>query len=153
MMQFLVGLVVLFFSVCASCMTITKAQAQKTVQGPAEYFTGKVSVTPLFQASEPAKGSGARVEFTPGARSNWHTHPMGQTLIVTKGEGRIQAEGEPVQIIREGDVIWTPPGQKHWHGASQKTGMTHLAIQENKEGKVVEWMERVTDEVYQGSKK
>jgi quercetin dioxygenase-like cupin family protein len=122
--------------------------SQPSNKGPADWFTGTVRVDPLFQAHDPARTSGASVTFEPGARSAWHTHPMGQTLIVTAGCGWVQAWGEPVQEIRPGDVIWTPPGQKHWHGAKASTAMTHIAIQEALDGKVVDWLEKVGDDQY-----
>jgi len=122
--------------------------SQPSNKGPADWFTGTVRVDPLFQAHDPARTSGGSVTFEPGARSAWHTHPMGQTLIVTAGCGWVQAWGEPVQEIRPGDVIWTPPGQKHWHGAKASTAMTHIAIQEALDGKVVDWMEKVGDDQY-----
>jgi quercetin dioxygenase-like cupin family protein len=109
-----------------------------------------VRIDPLFQAKESTHASGAYVTFEPGARSAWHTHPLGQTLIVTAGVGRVQIEGGPVEEIRPGDVIWIPPGRRHWHGASPTTAMTHLAIQEHLNGKVVDWMEKVSDEQYAG---
>ena len=115
-----------------------------------EYFTGTVRLDPLFEAPNPARVRGASVTFEPGARTAWHTHPLGQTLIVTAGCGRAQREGGPVEEIRPGDVIWFPPGEKHWHGATATTAMTHIAIQEALDGKVVEWMEQVSDEQYQG---
>jgi quercetin dioxygenase-like cupin family protein len=132
----------------ASALRITRAGSQPSARGPAEYFTGTVRIDPLFAASAPARGSGAAVTFEPGARSAWHTHPLGQTLVVTAGVGRVQAWGGPVEEIRPGDVVWTPPGQKHWHGASPTSAMTHLAIQEALDGKVVEWMEKVSDAQY-----
>ncbi|RKH05518.1 cupin domain-containing protein [Corallococcus carmarthensis] len=129
-------------------MSITRGGSQPSRKGPAENFTGSVRVDPLFQANAPARTAGAYVTFEPGARSAWHSHPLGQTLIVTAGSGRVQRWGGPVQEIRQGDVIWTPPGQKHWHGASPTTAMTHLAIQEQLDGKAVEWMEKVSDAQY-----
>ncbi|NOK37174.1 cupin domain-containing protein [Corallococcus exercitus] len=132
----------------AQGLSITRGGSQPSSKGPAENFTGSVRVDPLFQANAPARTSGASVTFEPGARSAWHSHPLGQTLIVTAGSGRIQRWGGPVQELRQGDVVWTPPGQKHWHGASPTTAMTHLAIQEQLDGKVVEWMEKVSDAQY-----
>jgi quercetin dioxygenase-like cupin family protein len=129
-------------------MRITRSGTQPSQKGPAEWFTGSVRVDPLFQASDPSRASGASVTFEPGARSAWHTHPLGQVLIVTSGVGRVQQWGGRVEEIRAGDVVWTPPGVKHWHGASPTTAMTHIAIQEALDGKVVEWMEKVTDEQY-----
>ncbi|TIN49719.1 MAG: cupin domain-containing protein [Mesorhizobium sp.] len=129
-------------------MKITRVGSQPSGPGPADYFTGAVRIDPLFQASEPARVGGASVTFEPGARTAWHTHPLGQTLIVTAGLGRVQREGAPVEEIRPGDVVWIPPGVKHWHGASATTAMTHLAIQESLDGKPVEWLEKVSDEDY-----
>jgi quercetin dioxygenase-like cupin family protein len=122
--------------------------AQPSIKGPSEWFTGTVRIDPLFQAPDPALVQGASVTFEPGARTAWHTHPLGQTLIVTAGCGRAQRWGGPVEEIRPGDVIWFPPGEKHWHGAAPTTAMTHTAIQERLEGKVVDWMEQVSDEQY-----
>jgi len=132
---------------------ITRRGEQASRQGPAEYFTGSVRIDPLFEPSAPARASAASVTFEPGARSAWHSHPLGQTLIVTAGAGRVQRWGGPIQEIREGDVVWTPPGQKHWHGASPTSSMTHIAIQEYDGGKNVEWMEKVSDEEYEASPK
>jgi quercetin dioxygenase-like cupin family protein len=129
-------------------MRITRAGTQLPAKGAAQNFTGAVRVDPLFGANAPSRTSGAYVTFEPGARSAWHSHPMGQTLVVTAGAGRIQSWGGPVQEIRTGDVIWTPPGVRHWHGAAPSTAMTHMAIQDNADGKVVEWMEQVTDAQY-----
>lgn len=129
-------------------MVITRAGSQASSQGPAQYFTGSVRVDPLFGAHPPAATTGAYVNFAPGARSAWHTHPAGQVLVVTAGTGRVQQWGGPVQEIRVGDVIWTPPGVKHWHGAAASTGMTHMAIQNVVKGKNVEWLEKVSDEQY-----
>ena len=131
-------------------MEIKRNGAQASTKGPAEYFTGTVRIDQLFKAPEPARASGAYVTFEPCARSNWHTHPLGQTLIVTSGCGLVQSWGGPICVIRAGDVIRCPPGEKHWHGASPTTAMTHIAIQEELNGKVVDWMEKVTDEQYQG---
>ena len=122
--------------------------AQPSQKGPADYFSGMVRIDPLFQATGPSRVSGGSVTFEPGARSAWHTHPLGQVLIVTSGFGLTQCWGKPVVKIRPGDVISCPPGEKHWHGASPTTAMTHIAIQEALDGKVVEWMEKVTDEEY-----
>ena len=122
--------------------------SQPSARGPAEYFTSTVRIDQLFKAPSPARASGAYVTFDPGARSNWHTHPLGQTLIVTAGCGCVQSWGGPIKVIRPGDVIWCPPGEKHWHGATATTAMTHIAILEHKDGKNVEWMERVTDAEY-----
>ncbi|TIM65697.1 MAG: cupin domain-containing protein [Mesorhizobium sp.] len=129
-------------------MKITRVGSQPSGPGPADYFTGAVRIDPLFQASEPARVGGASVTFEPGARTAWHTHPLGQTLIVTAGLGWVQREGAPVEEIRPGDVVWIPPGVKHWHGASATTAMTHLAIQESLDGKPVEWLEKVSDGEY-----
>lgn len=129
-------------------MKITRVGSQPSGPGPADSFTGAVRIDPLFQASEPARVGGASVTFEPGARTAWHTHPLGQTLIVTAGLGWVQREGAPVEEIRPGDVVWIPPGVKHWHGASATTAMTHLAIQESLDGKPVEWLEKVSDEQY-----
>jgi quercetin dioxygenase-like cupin family protein len=127
-------------------MKIKRNGSQPSAKGSAEYFTGTVRIDPLFEASEPARVRGASVTFEPGARSAWHTHPLGQTLIVTAGLGW----GEPKEEIRPGDVISCPPGKKHWHGATSTTAMTHIAIQEALNGKVVDWMEKVTNEQYLG---
>jgi len=129
-------------------MEIKRGGSQPSRQGPAEYFTGTVRVDPLFQAPDPARVSGASVTFEPGARTAWHTHPLGQTLIVTFGLGWVQREGGPVEEIRPGDVVWFPPGEKHWHGATPTTAMTHIAIQEALNGKAVDWLEKVSDEQY-----
>jgi quercetin dioxygenase-like cupin family protein len=129
-------------------MEIKRSGSQPSGKGPADYFTGAVRLDPLFQAPDPARVVGASVTFEPGARTAWHTHPLGQTLIVIAGCGWAQREGGPVEEIRPGDVVWFPPGEKHWHGATPKTAMTHLAIQEALNGKTVEWMEKVSDEQY-----
>jgi quercetin dioxygenase-like cupin family protein len=129
-------------------MEITRSGSQRSGRGPAEHFTGTVRIDPLFTAPEPARVLGASVTFEPGARTNWHTHPLGQALIVTAGCGFVQSWGGPVRKIRPGDVVWCPPGEKHWHGATTTTAMTHLAILEQKDGKSGDWMERVTDEQY-----
>jgi quercetin dioxygenase-like cupin family protein len=129
-------------------MKITRNGAQPSGRGPDAWFTGTVRVDPLFQAEEPARVAGASVTFEPGARTAWHTHPLGQTLIVTAGVGRAQREGGAVEEIRPGDIVWFAPGEKHWHGAAPTTAMTHIAIQEKLDGKVVEWMEHVTDDQY-----
>lgn len=131
-------------------MTITRSGARASGKGPETNFTGNVSIEPLFPANSPARTSGASVTFEPGARSAWHTHPLGQTLIVTSGTGWVQQEGGEKQEIKPGDVIWTPPGVKHWHGATATDRMTHIAIQEALGGKVVEWMEKVSNEQYKG---
>jgi quercetin dioxygenase-like cupin family protein len=124
--------------------------SRPSARGPAEYFTGTVRVDALFKAPAPARASGAYVTFEPCARSNWHTHPLGQTLIVVSGCGCVQSWGGPIRTLRPGDVVWCPPGEKHWHGASSTTALTHIAIQEELNGKAVEWMEKVTDDQYNG---
>jgi quercetin dioxygenase-like cupin family protein len=129
-------------------MDIKRNGSQPSRKGPAEYFTGAVRVDPLFQAPDPARANGASVTFEPGARTAWHTHPLGQTLIVTLGLGWVQCEGEPVEEVRPGDVIWFPPGERHWHGATPTTAMTHIAIQEALHSSTVDWMEQVSDEQY-----
>jgi len=129
-------------------MEIKRAGSRPSVQGPAETFTGRVRIDPLFQAVEPGRAAGAYVTFEPCARSDWHTHPLGQTLIVTAGCGLHQRWGGPVEEIRPGDVITVGPNEKHWHGATPTTAMTHLAIQEALDGKPVDWLEKVTDEQY-----
>jgi quercetin dioxygenase-like cupin family protein len=129
-------------------MQITRSGAQPSGKGPAEYFTGTVRIDPLFSAPDPARAAGASVTFEPGARTAWHTHPLGQTLIVTSGLGWVQRDGGPVEEVRPGDVVWFPPGEKHWHGATANTAMTHIAIQERLDGKAVDWMEHVTDGQY-----
>ena len=129
-------------------MEIKKAGSQASAKGPGGWFTGTVRIDPLFNAPDPAFVAGASVTFEPGARTAWHTHPLGQTLIVTAGVGRVQREDGPVELIFPGDVVWFAPGEKHWHGATPTTAMTHIAIQEKKDGKVVDWMEHVTDQQY-----
>lgn len=129
---------------------ITRAGSTPSSKGPADWFTGAVRIDPLFSAPAPARAAGASVTFEPGARTAWHTHPLGQTLIVTAGLGRIQREGGPVEEIRPGDVVWFGPGEKHWHGASPDVGMTHTAIHESLDGKTVEWLEPVSDADYAG---
>jgi quercetin dioxygenase-like cupin family protein len=129
-------------------MDIKRIGSQPSAKGPAEWFTGTVRIDPLFQAPDPALVQGASVTFEPGARTAWHTHPLGQTLIVTAGCGWAQRWGGPIEEIRSGDVIWFPPGEKHWHGATPATAMTHIAIQEKLDGKVVDWMEQVGEEQY-----
>jgi quercetin dioxygenase-like cupin family protein len=130
-------------------MEIKRNGSQPSNKGPDEYFTGTVRVDPLFQAPDPARVAGASVTFQPGARTAWHTHPLGQTLIVTAGSGLAQRWGGPMEVIRPGDVIWFSPGEKHWHGAGATTTMTHIAVQERLDGKVVDWMEKVSDEQYE----
>jgi len=129
-------------------MIITRNGSKPSRKGPADYFTGQVRVDPLFQADAPARVVGASVTFEPGARTAWHTHPLGQTLVVLSGCGRAQHEGGPVEEIRPGDVIWFPPHERHWHGAAPTVAMTHLAIQEQLDGKTVDWMGHVSDEQY-----
>ena len=129
-------------------MEIKKAGSQPSNKGPADWFSGTVRIDPLFQATSPARVAGASVTFEPGARTAWHTHPLGQTLIVISGCGRAQREGGPIEEIRPGDVVQFAPGEKHWHGASPTTAMTHIAIQENLDGRAVDWMEKVRDEDY-----
>jgi len=129
-------------------MDIQRCGSQPATRGTADYFTGTVRIDPLFRAPVPARAVGASVTFEPGARTAWHTHPLGQTLIVTAGCGRAQRSGGPVEEIRPGDVIWFAPGEKHWHGASPTTAMTHIAIQEQLDGKTADWMELVSDEQY-----
>ena len=131
-------------------MDIKRCGSQSSVEGPAEWFTGTVRIDPLFQAPEPARAMGVSVTFEPGARTAWHTHPLGQTLIVTAGYGWAQRWEGPIEEIRPGDVVWFSPGEKHWHGATPTTAMTHIAIQEKKDGEVVDWLEKVSDEQYQG---
>ena len=130
-------------------MEIKRAGSRPSAKGPADWFTGTVRIDPLFEAPEPARVAGAQVTFEPGARTAWHTHPLGQTLIVTSGCGRVQRWGSPLEEIRPGDVIGFAPGEKHWHGAASTTAMTHIAIQEKLDGKTVDWLEHVTDEQYQ----
>src|SRR3954451_11688234 len=129
-------------------MDIKRSGSQPSGQGPAEYFTCTVRIDPLFQAPDPARVAGASVTFEPGARTAWHTHPLGQTLIVTAGCGWVQRQGGPVEEVHPGDVVWFPPGARHWHGATPTTGMTHIAIQEALDGKAVDWMEHVSDAQY-----
>ena len=129
-------------------MDIKRIGSQASDKGPSEWFTGTVRIDPLFQAPAPAHVRCASVTFEPGARTAWHTHPLGQSLIVTAGCGWVQRDGGPVDEIHPGDVVWFPPGEKHWHGATATTAMTHIAIQEQLDGKTVEWMEKVSDEQY-----
>ena len=129
-------------------MNITRAGSQASNRGPADWFTGTVRIDPLFSAPAPARVACAAVTFEPGARTAWHTHPLGQTLIVLFGRGLAQREGGHIEEIRPGDVVWFAPGEKHWHGAAPGTAMQHIAIQEALDGKVVEWMEQVTDAQY-----
>ncbi len=129
-------------------ITLTPVGSQPSAQGPADYFTGTVRIDSPFQASAPARVSGLTVTFEPGARTAWHTHPLGQTLLVTAGSGLVQEWDGPVRRIHPGDVVWIPPGVKHWHGAAPTTAMTHIAIAEMLDGKAVEWLEQVSDEQY-----
>ena len=129
-------------------MDIKRNGSQPSNKGPADWFAGTVRIDPLFQPNGPARAAGACVTFEPGARTAWHTHPLGQTLIVTAGCGRAQRWGGPIEEIRPGDVVWFPPGEKHWHGAAPTTAMTHIAIQEQLDGNLVEWLEQVTDQQY-----
>lgn len=130
-------------------MEIKRVGSQASVKGPDEWFSGTVRIDPLFlQANAPSNVTGATVTFEPGARTAWHSHPMGQILIVTAGCGRVQHEGGPIEEIRPGDVVWFPPGEKHWHGAAPTTSMTHIAIQEQRDGKSADWMEKVSEEQY-----
>lgn len=129
-------------------MEIKRSGRQPSIRGPQDYFTGAVRIDPLFQAPDPARVVGASVTFEPGARTAWHTHPLGQTLMVTAGCGLAQRWGGPIEEIRPGDVVWFPPEEKHWHGAIPTTAMTHIAIQEQLNGKTVDWLEKVTDEEY-----
>jgi quercetin dioxygenase-like cupin family protein len=132
-------------------MEITRLGIQPSAKGPSDWFTGSVRIAPLFQPNEHRRAAAATVTFEPGARTAWHTHPLGQTLIVVSGVGWAQREGGPVEDIRPGDIVWFAPGEKHWHGASATMAMTHIAIQEQLNGKVVDWMEKVTDEQYKKS--
>ncbi len=129
-------------------MDIKRVGSQPSAEGPSEWFTGKVRIDPLFQAPDPALIQCTNVTFEPGARTAWHTHPLGQTLIITAGCGWVQRWGGPIEEVRPGDVVWFAPQEKHWHGAAPAVAMTHIAIQERKDGKVVEWMEHVSDEQY-----
>jgi quercetin dioxygenase-like cupin family protein len=129
-------------------MEIKRVGSQASIKGPSEWFTGTVRIDPLFTAPDPALVASASVTFEPGARTAWHTHPLGQTLIVTAGCGWVQREAGPVEEIHPGDVVWIPPYEKHWHGATPSAALTHIAIQERKDGKMVDWMEHVTDQQY-----
>jgi quercetin dioxygenase-like cupin family protein len=131
-------------------MEIKRSGSQPSGKGPSEWFAGTVRIDPLISAPAPARVVGVSVTFEPGARTAWHTHPLGQTLIVTAGCGRAQRWGGPIEEIRPGDVVWIPPGEKHWHGAAPATAMTHIAIQEQLDGKAVDWLEQVSDEQYSG---
>ena len=130
-------------------MEIKRSGSQASGKGPADWFTGTVRVDPLHSAPDPARVATALVTFEPGARTAWHTHPLGQTLIVMSGSGLVQREGGPIEAIHPGDVVWFAPGEKHWHGAAPTTAMSHVAIQERLDGKAVDWMEHVTDTQYQ----
>lgn len=132
-------------------MNLRRCGSQPSTKGPAEYFTGNVRIDPLFDAPDPARARATSVTFEPGARTAWHTHPLGQNLIVTSGCGWVQSEGAPKEEIRPGDVVSCPRNEKHWHGATSTTAMTHIAIQEQLDGKVVEWLEKVSDEQYQAA--
>src|SRR6266446_519465 len=129
-------------------MEIKRIGSQQSGEGPVDWFTGRVRIDPLFEAKDAAHALGASVTFEPGARTAWHLHPLGQTLIVTAGCGLVQRWGGPIEEIRAGDVVWIPAGEKHWHGAAAATAMTHIAIQEQLDGKVVDWMEKVSDDQY-----
>jgi quercetin dioxygenase-like cupin family protein len=131
-------------------MDIKRSGSQPSGKGPADWFTGAVRIDPLNSPPEPARVSMALVTFEPGARTAWHTHPLGQTLVVTAGCGRVRREGGPIEEIRAGDVVWFEPGEKHWHGATATTAMSHIAIQEKLDGKNVDWMEKVSDDQYRG---
>jgi quercetin dioxygenase-like cupin family protein len=131
-----------------SNMEIKRNGSQPSRKGPAEWFTGSVRIDPLFQAPDPARAGACSVTFEPGARTAWHTHPLGQTLIITAGLGWVQREGGPIEEVRPGDVVWFPPDLKHWHGATPTTAMTHIAVQESIDGKNVDWMEKVSDDQY-----
>ncbi|MEJ5071855.1 cupin domain-containing protein [Enterobacter ludwigii] len=131
-------------------MKIIRSGSQPSVTGPEQWFTGKVRIDAPFQATDPAKVGGATVTFEPGARTAWHTHPLGQTLIVTQGRGWLQEEGQEAQALNQGDIAWIPPGVKHWHGASSETAMTHIAIAESENGSPVTWLDKVTDDEYAG---
>jgi quercetin dioxygenase-like cupin family protein len=132
-------------------MHLKRSGTQPSGKGPVEYFTGAVRIDPLFQATDPARALGVSVTFEPGARTAWHVHPLGQTLIVTAGCGLVQSWGGSIEKIRPGDVIWCPPGEKHWHGATPTTAMTHIAILEQLDGKTVDWMEKVSDQEYEAA--
>lgn len=152
MIRSLVAMTFLFHSLSAFCVTISTAGSREVAEAPSEFFTGKVKVERITKEEAPSKMSSALVIFSKGARSAWHTHPLGQLLIVKKGRGRIQAWDKPMQVIKEGDVIWTPPGEKHWHGAAPDSEMSHFAIQEVVNDEAVRWLEKVTDEQYKNIK-
>ena len=130
-------------------MNITRIGSKPSMKGPEDWFTGSVRIDPLFDANDARRGAAATVTFEPGARTAWHTHPLGQTLIILSGSGWVQKDGEPIQEVHPGDVVWIEPNEKHWHGATATTGMSHIAIHENLDGKVVDWMEKVSDEQYE----
>jgi quercetin dioxygenase-like cupin family protein len=130
-------------------MDITRNGSRPSTKGPEAYFSGSVRVDPVFQVGEPVRLNAGNVTFEPGARTAWHTHPLGQTLIIMAGLGWVQTEGRPIEEVRPGDVVWFPPGEKHWHGATPTTAMTHIAVQESLNGKNVDWMEKVSDAQYQ----
>ena len=132
----------------SNAMKITRSGSQPSRKGPAEYFVGSVRVDSPFSTTAPARVGGATVTFDPGARTAWHTHPLGQTLIITTGNGWVQVDGGPKEEVRPGDIVWFPPGARHWHGATATTGMSHIAISEALDGKTVDWMEKVSDEAY-----
>lgn len=132
-------------------MKFYRKGSQTPFSGPADWFTGTVSVQPLFPQNEPSRMTGGHPHFQPGARTAWHTHPVGQVIIVTSGKGRVQRWGGPIEVINEGDVVFFEPGEKHWHGAAPDSAMSHIALQENVDGKNVDWLEHVTDEQYSGA--
>jgi quercetin dioxygenase-like cupin family protein len=134
-------------------MEIKRSGSQPSTKGSTEYFTGAVRIDPLFQANDPTRAVGASVTFEPGSRTSWHSHPLGQTLIVTTGCGLVQRWNDATEEIHPGDVVWFPPGEKHWHGATSTTAMTHIAVQEQLDGKTVDWMEKVSDEQYSATKR
>src|SRR4051812_42098267 len=129
-------------------MKLMRGGAQPSAKGPPDWFTGTVRIDPLYAAFTPARAAGIAVTFEPGARTAWHTHPLGQALIITFGLGWVQRDGGPVEVVRAGDVVWFEPGEKHWHGASPTTAMQHIAIQESLDGKAVDWLEKVSEEQY-----
>ena len=133
-------------------MEIARIGSRSSAKGPEDWFTGSVRIDPLFDPNDARRAAAATVTFEPGARTAWHTHPLGQTLIIVSGIGWIQKEGGPIEEVHPGDVVWFEANEKHWHGATSKNGMTHIAIQENFNGKVVDWMEKVTDDQYNGKK-
>lgn len=131
-------------------MKITRSGSNASMKGPEDWFTGTVRIDPMFQAEDPGRATGSHVTFEPGARTAWHTHPAGQTIIITFGRGRVQREGGPLEEVSEGDVVWFPAGEKHWHGASADTAMSHIAVQEAIDGEAVTWLEKVSDADYSG---